>query len=227
MPLHDKSFPNESSAYRSARDSLLAAERDLRAQIERVAQLRRALPFGGAIRQDYVFDEETGGAVQKVKLSELFGSKNTLIAYSYMFPGGGDPTKPCPMCTAMLDGLEGQAKHVTQQASLVVIAKAPIDRLKAFARDRAWRDLRLVSSAHNRYNADYHGEDEKGAQLPMMNIFTRRDGTIFHSWASELLFAPKSEGMEARHVDIVWPLWNLLDLTPEGRGTSWHPKLAY
>jgi predicted dithiol-disulfide oxidoreductase (DUF899 family) len=131
------------------------------------------------------------------------------------------------MCTAMLDALEGQAKHVSQQASLAIVAKTSIDRLKAFARDRGWHDLRLLSSAHNQYNVDYHGENAEGAQLPMMNVFTRRDGNVFHAWASELLFAPKDDAMQARHVDIVWPLWNLLDMTPEGRGTSWYPKLAY
>jgi predicted dithiol-disulfide oxidoreductase (DUF899 family) len=227
MPLHDKRFPNESSAYRSARDALLAEERALRAQVERVAAQRRALPRGGEIREDYMFEEETGGSVRNTRLSELFGPRNTLIAYNYMFPGDGDPNKPCPMCTSMLDGLEGQAKHVTRQASLAIIAKAPIDRLTAFARDRGWRDLRLLSSAHNRYNADYHGEDAQSAQLPMMNVFTRSNGKVFHTWASELLFAPKDDGMQARHVDIVWPLWNVLDMTPEGRGTGWYPKLTY
>jgi predicted dithiol-disulfide oxidoreductase (DUF899 family) len=227
MPLHDKRFPNESSEYRTARDALLVAERELKLQIERVAAQRRTLPPGGAIREDYVFDEESGGAIRKVKLSELFGQKSTLIAYNYMFPGHGDPSKPCPMCTSMLDALNGQAKDVTQQVSLAVIAKMPIDRVMAFARDRGWRNLRLLSSAHNTYNADYHGETEKGEQLPMMNVFTRRDGKIFHSWASELFFAPGDAGMGARHVDIIWPLWNLLDLTPEGRGTTWLPKLAY
>ena len=227
MPLHDQRFPNETPAYRNARDALLAEERALRAHIERVAARRRALPLGGETPEDYVFEEEAGGTVRQVKLSELFGAKNTLIVYNYMFPAGDDPDKPCPMCTAMLDALDGQAKHVLQQASLAVVAKTSIDRLKPFARDRGWRDLRLLSSAHNRYNADYHGENAEGAQLPMMNVFTRRDGKIFHTWASELLFAPKDDAMQARHVDIVWPLWNLLDMTPEGRGTSWYPKLAY
>ena len=227
MPLHDKRFPNESNEYRTARDALLAAERELKIQIERVAAQRRALPLGGEVREDYVFDEEAGGETRKTKLSELFGPRTTLIAYNFMFPGHGDPTKPCPMCTAMLDAMDGQVKHVAQQASVAVIAKMPIGRVMAFARERGWRNLRLLSSAHNRYNADYHGETAAGEQLPIMNVFTRRDGKIFHTWASELFFAPGEPGMGARHIDIIWPLWNLLDMTPEGRGTTWLPKLAY
>jgi len=227
MPIHDKRFPNESSAYRDARDALLVAERELKVQIERVAAQRRALPLGGEVRENYVFDEDNGEATRKVRLSDLFGRKSTLIAYNYMFPGHGDPSKPCPMCTSMLDAMDGQVKAVTQQASLAVIAKMPIDRVMAFTRDRGWRNLRLLSSAHNRYNADYHGEDAQGAQLPMMNVFTRRDGKIFHTWASELFFAPQDAGMGARHVDIIWPLWNLLDMTPEGRDPTWLPKLTY
>jgi predicted dithiol-disulfide oxidoreductase (DUF899 family) len=220
-------FPNESKEYRAAREDLLTAERELRRQVERVAAQRRTLPLGGKVPEDYVFDEEIDGRTRNVKLSELFGPHSTLIAYSYMFPAQRDGSKPCPMCTSMLDGLDGQAKHVTQQASLVVVAKIPIEQLTAFARERGWRSLRLLSSAHNRYNADYHGEAKDGSQLPMLNVFTRRDGTISHRWASELFFARNEQGEHPRHIDAIWPLWNVLDLTPEGRGKDWLPKLAY
>lgn len=225
--VHDQRFPNESKEYRVARNELLIAERELRRQIERVAAQRRSLPLGGKVREDYAFDEEVDGRVKTVKLSELFGPHSTLIAYNYMFPGDDDPTKPCPMCTSMLDGLDGQAGHVTQRAGLAVIAKTPIETVKAFTRERGWRDLRLLSSAHNRYNADYHGETPDGAQLPMLNVFARRDGAIFHTWASELFFAPNELGQNPRHIDMLWPLWNALDLTPEGRGKDWYPKLVY
>lgn len=225
--LHDQHFPNESKEYRAARNELLAAERELRRQVERVAAQRRTLPLGGRVPEDYVFDEESDGRAKKVKLSELFGPHATLITYNYMFPGDQDPTKPCPMCTSMLDGLDGQSAHVGRQASLAIIAKAPIAQLKAFARERGWRHLRLLSSAHNRFNADYHGETAGGAQLPMLNVFVRRDGAIFHTWASELYFAPNEPGQNPRHIDMIWPIWNVLDLSPEGRGRDWFPKLAY
>src|SRR5262249_36900490 len=153
-------------------------------QIERVAAQRRTLPLGGKIAEDYVFDEEDRGKTRKVKLSELFGPHPSLIIYNYMFPGDRDASKPCPMCTSMLDALDGQARHVSQQASLAVVAKIPIDLLKAFARDRGWQSLRLLSSANNRYNADYHGEAKDGSQLPMLNVFTHRGAEIFHTWGS-------------------------------------------
>jgi predicted dithiol-disulfide oxidoreductase (DUF899 family) len=134
---------------------------------------------------------------------------------------------PCPMCTAMLDSLNGSAPHIAQRANLVVVAKSPIHRIRAFARGRGWRNLRLLSSADNSYNRDYHGEDEKGAQFPMLNVFVKSGGAVRHFWASELLFAPSEPGQNPRHVDLIWPLWNVLDFTPEGRGKDWYPKLSY
>jgi predicted dithiol-disulfide oxidoreductase (DUF899 family) len=135
--------------------------------------------------------------------------------------------KACPMCTAMLDSLNGAAPHAAQRINLVVVANSPIQRIRAFARERGWRNLRMLSSADNSYNRDYRGEDEKGSQQPALNVFTRTGGAIHHTWSSELMFAPSDPGQNARHVDAIWPLWNLFDVTPEGRGTDWYPKLAY
>jgi predicted dithiol-disulfide oxidoreductase (DUF899 family) len=131
------------------------------------------------------------------------------------------------MCTSMLDGLDAQARHVTQRAALVIIAKSPVDRIEAFARERGWTGFRRLSSAGNGYNADYHGERADGAQAPALNVFARRDGSIFHTYATELMFTPSEQGQDYRHVDMLWPLWNVLDMTPEGRGADWRPKLAY
>ena len=131
------------------------------------------------------------------------------------------------MCSSMLDALNGNARHIGERTNLVVIAKSPIGRILEFARARGWSNLRLLSSASNSYNLDYHGEDEKGAQGPMMNVFVRRKGAIRHFWASEMLSAKSEPGQNARHVDMTWPLWNLLDLTPEGRGSDWYPKISY
>jgi predicted dithiol-disulfide oxidoreductase (DUF899 family) len=107
------------------------------------------------------------------------------------------------------------------------VAKSPIKRIRAFARKRGWRNLRLLSSANNSYNRDYHGEDKKDSQLPALNVFARRSGKIHHCYCTEMLFAPFNPGQDGRHVDLIWPLWNLFDFTPEGRGTAWIPKLAY
>jgi predicted dithiol-disulfide oxidoreductase (DUF899 family) len=213
-------FPNESRTYRHAREELLEAEIRLRRHIEQVAALRRALPPGG-VAQDYVFDAEEG----RLRLSEMFKRSESVVAYSFMY--GPDMERPCPMCTSILDGLEGEAHHIAQRTNLVVIAKSPIERILAFARSRGWSRLRLLSSLGNSYNRDYHAETADGAQMPMLNVFRRDGGTIRHFYGTELLYAKDEAGQNARHVDLIWPLWNVLDFTPEGRGSDWYPKLDY
>lgn len=224
---HSVRYPGETPRYRAARDRLLVAERALRRHLERVAALRRKLPLAAPLAEDYVFETDgPDGSPRTVKLSELFTpGKDSLIAYSFMY--GPSMERPCPSCTSILDSLDGAARHVTQRANLVVIAKSPMARIRAFARERAWRSLRLLSSAGNTYNRDYHGEDANGAQWPALNVFVKRGGRVHHFYATELLFAPTERGQDPRHVDLIWPLWNLLDLTPEGRGTSWYPALDY
>lgn len=221
-------FPGETAAYRRARDKLLAAEIALRRQIEDVAALRRRLPVGGVVPVDYVFeaispDDDT---IEEIELSRLFARPEASLAiYSFMY--GPNMAEPCPMCTSILDALDGEAPHIAERINFAVVAKSPIRRIAEFAQSRGWRHLRLLSSLENSYNRDYHGETESGAQMPCLNIFVQRDDGIHHRWASELLFAKTEPQMGHRHVDMIWPLWNLLDFTPEGRGTTWHPKLSY
>jgi len=224
-------FPNESDEYRAARAELLKAEADLRRRAEEVAAHRRRLPLGGEIAEDYLFEEgprdlKAPGPATKVRFSQLFEpGKDTLVVYSFMY--GPQMEKPCPMCTSMLDGLDAEAPHVTQRVNLVVAAKSPIQRIREHARSRGWTRLRLVSTAGTNYNRDYHGETEEGDQMPSLNVFVRRGGKIHHFYNSELLFAETPEGQDPRNVDPIWPLWNVFDLTPEGRGKDWYPKLAY
>jgi len=238
-------LPGESPEYRAARDRLLAQEIELRRAIEAVAAARRELPPGGPVPQDYVF-QGTGadGAPAEVRLSELFEpGKNSLVIYSFMFPRDpGDETPgpdggetallplaegPCPSCTALLDQLDGAAGHASQHLNFAVIAKAPLRRVLAFAHERGWRHLRLLSSADNSYNADYLAETPDGAQRPMLTVFHRDGESIRHFWSSELFYAPSDPGEEPRHVGTLEPLWNLLDLTPEGRPAEWHERFSY
>ena len=225
MTLHDKHFPGESGEYRSARNELLQAELDLRNQIEEVAARRRKLPPGSPVKEDYIFHEESGdGGVQPIRLSELFApGKNSLVIYSFMY--GPKMKNPCPMCTSIIDGLNGCASHVTDRVNMVVVARSPVDRIMKFARNRNWDRIRLLSSEANSYNTDYWAEDSEGNQNPMVNVFARDDGKIRHSWGSELFYA-KVDG-HPRHVDLLWPLWNIFDLTLDGRDTDWYPKLNY
>ncbi|MFI4935076.1 MAG: DUF899 family protein [Caulobacterales bacterium] len=216
-------FPGESQDYRRARNALLAAEVDLRRQVEAVAAQRRALPPGGRLAEDYVFSEGEDG--RPVKLSELFGDRDELILYSFMY--GPKMEEPCPLCSSMLDALDGQVKHITQRAALAVVARSPIARVRAAGAQRGWRNLRLLSSAQNSYHPDYRGENAQGDQLPMLNVFTRRNGEIRHAYATELIFAPSDPGQDGRPIDMIWPLWNVLDYTPSGRGADFRPKLDY
>ena len=238
-------LPGESREYRAARDRLLEREIELRRAMEAVAALRRELPPGGRVHTDYVFQGEgADGAPADVRLSALFEpGKDSLAIYSFMFPrDAGDQTPgppdgdtarlplaegPCPSCTALLDQLDGAAEHARQHLNLVVVAKAPLPRVLTFARERGWRRLRLLSSAGNTYNADYLAETPDGAQMPMLTVFRRDGDVIRHFWSSELLYAPSDPGEEPRHVGTLEPLWNLLDLTPEGRPADWHERFSY
>jgi predicted dithiol-disulfide oxidoreductase (DUF899 family) len=232
---HDIRFPNESEDYRRERNRLLEAEVELRRAIERVAAQRRALPLGGAAQEDYRFEEAGDGG--EVRLSELFApGKDTLVIYSFMFPRySGDrrpgPTEgetaklpreqtPCPSCTSILDSLDGAARHLERRINLAVVAKSDPERIRTFANERGWRHLRLLSSANNNYNRDYHAETPEGSQLPIANVFVQDGGEIRHTWATELMFAPRDEGEDPRHVDSIWPIWHVLDMTPAGRGAE-------
>jgi predicted dithiol-disulfide oxidoreductase (DUF899 family) len=241
-PEHDIRFPGESDGYRSARDQLLEAEVQLRRAIERVATQRRALPLGGAVPQEYVFERAVDG--REIRFSELFvDGRDTLVIYSFMFPRwsgdtrpapGGETGKlplaetPCASCASILDSLDGAAPHLAQTINLAVVAKSEPQRISTFARERGWRNLQLLSSQHNTYNRDYHAENADAEQAPIANAFVREGDRLYHTWASELMFAPRDAGLEARHVDSIWPIWNVLDMTRQGRATaSPFPSLSY
>jgi predicted dithiol-disulfide oxidoreductase (DUF899 family) len=231
--LHDVRFPGESDEYRRARDELLRAELELRVQTEAVAEQRRQLPLGGAVPRDYEFREwdTAAGAPRTVKLSQLFeGDKDTLFLYSFMFrpsPDGDPLGSPCPACTSIVDALSGESRHLVQHVNLAIAAKAPIERLRAHAYTRGWAGIRMLSSADNSYNQDYRAEGPDASQWPIATVFVHRDGVIHHYWSSELFYAPPAPGQNARHVDFMWPLWNILDTTPGGRGTEFYLRLEY
>ena len=194
--------------------------------------------------EDYRFEEVAEGGGE-VRFSDLFSpGKDTLVIYSFMFPrysgdsrpgpAGGQTARlplvetPCPSCTSILDSLDGAAPHLAQRLNLAVVARSAPERIRAFAEERGWRHLRLLSSRDNTYNRDYLAETAEGEQMPLLNVFVRDGERIRHSWGSELLFAPGDEGEETRHVDSIWPLWNALDLTPAGRGADPDfPNLSY
>ena len=177
-----------------------------------------------------MFDAEgPDGGPSKVTLAELFSpGKDTLFIYNMMFPRAPDEDLPCPSCTQFLDSFDGVADHAGQRINVAVVVKTALPRALAHAESRGWRRLRLLSSANNSYNRDYHGESDDGTQqLPMLNVFRRDGEMVRHFWGSELLFEPPDAGQDPRHGETIDPMWNLFDFTPEGRGTDWYPDLSY
>ena len=242
----DIKVPGESAEYRAARDKLLEKEIELRRAMEAVAVERRALPRGGKIKEDYVFDIlGPGGKPAKVKLSQLFApEKGSLLIFNFMFPRAKqDPRpglsegataklpreeQPCPSCTAFLNSLDRAAMHIEAGGfNLAVVAKTSLERLTTFARERGWKNLRLLSAAHNSFKRDYHSEGADGGSIPMMTVFERDGDAIRHFWTSEMTFAKADPGQDDRLLGTLDLLWNVMDLTREGRPSGWREQLSY
>jgi predicted dithiol-disulfide oxidoreductase (DUF899 family) len=214
-------IPNESDAYRKARTALLAEEIELRRHLEQVAEQRRALPPGGPVTGDYRFEGEDGPAT----FADLFGDKQTLAIYSYMF--GPQRERPCPMCTNLLDAWDGNADDLDQKISLVVVARSPIAKLLAWKKERGWKHLRLYADLNDAYSRDYFGLLPDGSDIAAFNVFSRRDGTIRHFWSEEMSGSTADPGQDPRGAPDLSPMWTVLDSTPEGRGADWYPSLTY
>ena len=229
-----RQYPNETMEYRAARDQLLEAEIELRNNIERVAGMRRQLPPGPPVKQDYPFvegpsDLSSDTPTRTVQLSSLFeDGKDDLIVINYMY--GPNDDAPCPMCSMWADGYNAVAPHVERRANLVLVAATDIAHLREIARDRGWENLRLLSSQGTTFNADYLVETDGGAQHPGVMVFHRDpDGTIRLFHAAEMMLGDRftpPPGQDARGIDLYSPVWQLFDLLPGGRG-EWYPGLSY
>lgn len=218
------SFPGESQAYRRQREALHAAEVALKDHCEEVAALRRSLPLGGAVETDYVFREGPADLAEKdpaaffeTTLSALFPEgRDALLVAHIMFAPGAE--RACPMCAMWADGYDPIARHLAPRAGFVAVAKTELGRFRAYAHERGWAHLRLLSSHGNSFNRDFNVERDEG-QLPALSVFTREaDGRIRHRYTTEgsLVYA------HHRMMDLYSPVWSLLDLLPEGRG-DWMP----
>lgn len=219
---------NESEEYLAKREELRLAEIELMRQRERVAELRRRLPLG-AIVQDYAFEEGPANLnagdtpVRTVRLSELFtGPNRSVVVYHFMF--GKKQTKPCPMCTLFIDGWNGVGHHLAQNVDVVIAAAADPKALRAHARTRGWDNLRLLSCGSSTFKADLGSEDEEGNQDSTVSVFTKdRDGKLRHVYSAHPAMAPD---IKERGLDLLCPVYNVLDLTPQGRG-SWYASFDY
>jgi len=212
-------FPNESPEYRRARNALLAEEIELRRHLERVAQMRRELPPGGVVTRDYRFDGENGS----VTLADLFGDKDTLIIYNFMF--GPQRKAMCPSCTSFMATWEKKMADIEQRVAFVMVARSPIARILEAKASRGWKNLKMFSDPSGDYTRDYVSAGDE--DMPGYSVFTRKDGVIRHFWSGEMGGATADPGQDPRGAPDFDPLWVLLDTTPGGRGTDWYPKLSY
>lgn len=215
--------PNESAAYRQAREALLAEEIELRRHIERVAEMRRALPPGGEAASNYRFQGEAGAA--PVSLVDLFGEKDTLLVYNWMY--GPRRARPCPMCTAFLSGLDGAVEHLRQRMAVAVVGLSPIERQIAFKVERGWRHVPLYADLDGRFSRDYNALDDDGVDGAGISVFVRDGEAVRLFWSQEMGPETADPGQDGRGAPDPMVLWTLLDLTPAGRGTDWYPKLSY
>lgn len=215
-------FPGASEVYEAARRRLLAEEIELRRHLARVAEQRRALPPGPVITKDYRFIDEQGA---EVGLVDLFGQHDTLVTYFWMF--GPQRRRPCPMCTNLLGGLNGNAADIRQRVALKVLGRSSVERQIAFAQERGWRDLSFVQTVGDDYALDLGALQPDGSENAALVVF-RRDGDqarLF--WFSGMTGDMADPGQDPRGAPDLAPLWTVLDLTPEGRGSDWYPKLSY
>ena len=213
-----KPYPGDSSDYRRARTALLAEEIELRRHIERVAGQRRAMPLGGVV-SDYAFRDENDA---RRELADLFGPHDTLVTYTWMF--GPRRARPCPMCTAFLDALDQPSRNITQRVGFAVLGRSPVARQLAFARERGWRNLQFFQTVGDDFARDYRALGPDGDEWPALDVWIRRDGRVHHFWAGEL-GGTQDPGQDPRGAPDPTPLWNILDLTPGGRGSDWYPRL--
>jgi predicted dithiol-disulfide oxidoreductase (DUF899 family) len=219
--------PNESAEYRRAREALLAEEIELKRHISRVAAQRRALPPGGEVKGDYQFLGEASSVkgANPVGIADLFGDKDTLFVYNWMY--GPKRQRPCPMCTAWLSSVNSNADHVRQKVAMAVVGLSPIERQVAFKVERGWKNLPMYADVNGKFSQDYHAIMDDGTDTAAINVFTRRDGTIRHFWGAELGFESADPGRDPTTEPDLMVLWNVLDLTPDGRGTDWYPSISY
>jgi predicted dithiol-disulfide oxidoreductase (DUF899 family) len=212
-------YPNENAEYRAARNALLTEEIELRRHIERVAVQRRALPSSGQLAKDFEFVAESG----PTSLSRLFGEKDTLMVYSMMY--GTQRKSPCPSCTSFLTSWNGTAVNLRECVAMAVTARSPIERLFEYKQRRGFGNLPFVSDLRGEYTRTYVNLDD--ADVPGFSVFTRRDGAVRHFYSGEMSGTMADPGQDPRGAPDLDPLWLMLDLTPEGRGTDWYPKLEY
>jgi predicted dithiol-disulfide oxidoreductase (DUF899 family) len=215
-------FPGESDAYRQARRALLQEEIEFRRHMTRLVEQRRALPPGPVIAKNYRFKDENG---EEVGLLDLFGDKDTLVTYFWMF--GPQRERPCPMCTNWLGAVNGNGADIKQRVAFKVLGRRPVTDQLAFAEERGWRDLDFVQTVGDDYARDIGVLSDKYGELAAIIVFKRDGDKVRLFWSSGMTMEMGDPGQDPRDAPDIASLWSILDLTPGGRGTDWYPKLSY
>lgn len=218
-------FPGASAEYRQAREALLVEEIELRRHVTRVAAMRQALPPGPVIAKDYKFHDANGVEHGSRSLADLFGDKDTLVAYFWMY--GPERERPCPMCTNWLGSVNGNANDIKQRVALKILGRSPVERQVAFAVERGWRDLEFVQTEGDDYANDLGLLREDGFENPGLHVYRKDGDQVRLFWSSGQSKETADPGQDPRDAPDIASLWNVLDLTPAGRGEDWYPKLAY
>ena len=215
-------FPGESDEYRKARRALLVDEIEFRRHMTRLVQQRSALPDGPIVTKDYRFHDANGS---DVGLINLFGDKEALITYFWMY--GPQRERPCPMCTNWLGSVNGNAADIVQRVSLKILGRSPVERQIAFAQERGWQNLDFVQTVGDDYANDLGLLSPEGGESPALVVFRRDGKNVRLFWSSAMTMEMADPGQDPRDAPDIASVWSILDLTPEGRGTKWYPKLEY
>ncbi|MDM0077955.1 DUF899 family protein [Variovorax sp. J2P1-59] len=215
-------FPGASAEYAAARQALLAEEIEFRRHMTRLVEQRQDLPAGPVIEKNYRFKDEQAF---EVGLLDLFGDKDTLVTYFWMY--GPQRERPCPMCTNLLGALNGNAADIKQRVALRVLGRSPVERQYAFAQERGWRDLNFVQTIGDDYAKDIGVLQPDGSEYPALIVFKRDGDKVRLFWAGEMTGEMADPGQDPRGAPDIASLWSILDLTPGGRGADWYPKLQY
>ena len=210
----------ESDEYRRQREELRIAELDLIDHVERVAALRRNLPADTRV-DDYELTDASSG--EPVRISGLFSAPDrALVVYHFMY--GKAQTEPCPLCTMWIDAYNAAAPHLSQNIDFAVVAAADPAAIEAHAASRGWNSLRLLSAAESTFKYDLGSEEADGTQTEWISVFTLGDdGTVRHLYSKG---AQMADDRRERGIDLLSPVWHVLDLTPNGRD-DWYPSLTY
>lgn len=215
-------FPNETAEYAAARTALLAEEIEARRYLTKLAEQRMRLPPGPVVEKDYRFKDENG---RELALADLFGKHHTLVTYFWMF--GPQRERPCPMCTNFLGGANGNGADVKQRIAFKILGRSPVERQRAFAIERGWHDLDFIETVGDDYARDLGLLDDKGYEYPAFTVYQKDGNTVRVFYNGEMPADAADPGQDPRGAVDIAPLWNILDMTPAGRGTDWYPKLNY